>query len=365
MTKLVFDSTVIDDRELAKQYGIEISNRSVELRGMSCKEAEYIQTYPLLNGPDLSLNRLLWNKLTRADAWQVSTCKRDELWIELQEIATLPAFPYAWRVPGKSVQELQKAYAATFWGIQFVPEGPLRILQAGSMAGHEPTLMKCLDDSRKILVIDLLLDCARNIKEAGLETCIASIFALPLPGESFDCVYNNNVMEHLYNQVDSAIIEIHRVLKPGGTFSFVMPIESNPSNPDLEFQIRNLGKSRNWRLVDPGHPWKTDLYDINSRLKKSGFQNIRFAFRIEDAQYYARRRNLNILRSPLFLSLVQKLYLAFEENRFFQEIESRARKYLNFYRFMAWRQKLRDWLGLPNRQIETLQVLVFTQKRPQ
>ena len=67
MTKLVFDSIVINDRELVKQYGIEISDRSVELRDMSSKEAEYIQTYPLLNGPDLSLNRLLWNKLTRTD----------------------------------------------------------------------------------------------------------------------------------------------------------------------------------------------------------------------------------------------------------------------------------------------------------
>ena len=166
--------------------------------------------------------------------------------------------------------------------------------------------MKCLDDSRKILVIDLLSDCARNIKEAGLETCVASIFALPLLGESFECVYNNNVMEHLYNQVDSAIIEIHRVLKPGGIFSFVMPIEANPSNPDLEFQTRNLGKSRNWWLVDPGHPWKTDLYDINSRLKKSGFQNIRFAFRIEEAQYYARSRNRDIHRSTLFLSCYKR-----------------------------------------------------------
>lgn len=363
MTKLAFESTLINDRELAKQYGIEISARSVELSGISSKEAEYIQTYPLLNGPDLALNRLLWNKLTRTDVWQVSTCKRDELSIELQEVVTLPSFPETWRVSVRSAQELQIAYAATLWGIQFIPEGPFRILQAGSMSGHEPTLMKCLNDSRKIVAIDLILDCARNIKKAGLETCNASIFALPLLSESFDCVYNNNVMEHLYNQVDSAIIEIHRVLKAGGIFSFVMPIESNPSNPDLEFQTRNLGKSRNWWLVDPSHPWKTDLYDINYRLKKYGFQNIRFVFRNEDVRLCARRRNRIIHRSTLFLRLLQKLYLVFEEDLFFHEIESRARKYLHFYRFMAWRQKLHDWLDLPNRHIETLQVLVFAQKR--
>ena len=356
-----FRSANVSDRELAEQYGIEISERSVELCGISPLEAAYIQTYPLLNGPDLALNRLLWSRLASMDVWKVATREREELRIEVQEAAMLPPFPNGWRVPGESVRELHTAYAATLWGMQFVPEGPLRILQAGSMAGHEPTLMKCLDGSRKILVIDLLVACARNAREAGLETSVASIFALPLRSESYDCVYNNNVMEHLYNHVDSALTEIHRVLKPGGIFSFVIPVETNPSNPDLAFQLHSLGKSRNWWLVDPSHPWKTDLYDTSYRLKKAGFHNIRFAFRVEDIQGYKSRQKGRLVRRSLFSRLLEKSYLAFEESLFFHELEARMRKLLHVYRFLAYRSKLRDWLGLPNRHVETLQVLVVAQ----
>jgi SAM-dependent methyltransferase len=284
------------------------------------------------------------------------------LCIEVQQAHALPPFPDAWQLVGKSLSELQKAYERTLWGVQFVPQGPLRILQAGSMAGHEPALMRCLDFSRSILVIDLLLDCARNSKEIGFEASVASIFALPMYSETFDCVYNNNVIEHLYGRVDAAFIEIHRVLKPGGIFSFVMPIETNPSNPDLAFQTSNLGRTRNWWLADPTHPWKTDLYDIHYRLKTAGFQNIRFAFRNEDIENYRQLKESRNRRRTFFSRVLEKLYLAFEESLFFQELESDARKLFHFYHFKSFRRKIPDWLGLPNRHIETLQVLVFAEK---
>ncbi len=45
---------------------------------------------------------------------------------------------------------------------------------------------------------------------------------LPFPGESFDLVVNNQVMEHVAD-LDSELAEIHRVLKPGGTVLSIFP----------------------------------------------------------------------------------------------------------------------------------------------
>lgn len=60
-------------------------------------------------------------------------------------------------------------------------------------------------------------------KPASIETKIcADIRALPLPDDSCDLVTANMVVEHLEDPVRQ-FREIHRVLKPGGTFLFHTP----------------------------------------------------------------------------------------------------------------------------------------------
>jgi SAM-dependent methyltransferase len=45
---------------------------------------------------------------------------------------------------------------------------------------------------------------------------------IPFPPCTFDIVINNQVMEHV-NDIDAALFEIHRVLKPGGTLLSLFP----------------------------------------------------------------------------------------------------------------------------------------------
>jgi SAM-dependent methyltransferase len=49
--------------------------------------------------------------------------------------------------------------------------------------------------------------------------------AIPFPVEMFDVVVNNQVMEHV-NDLDAALSEIHRVLKPGGMLLSLFPDDS-------------------------------------------------------------------------------------------------------------------------------------------
>lgn len=63
----------------------------------------------------------------------------------------------------------------------------------------------------------------------------ASIFDSALPASSFDAVVVLSGLHHLHPRVGDAIDEIHRVLKPGGTFCFSEPHAG--SAPDM---IRRL-----------------------------------------------------------------------------------------------------------------------------
>lgn len=54
---------------------------------------------------------------------------------------------------------------------------------------------------------------------------VASLLALPFPDQSADTVYAGHVLEHLdyHLEVPDALVEIRRVLTPGGSAVFVTP----------------------------------------------------------------------------------------------------------------------------------------------
>ena len=79
---------------------------------------------------------------------------------------------------------------------------------------------------------------------------------LSFPGESFDAVYADNVLEHAYD-VTATLSEIHRVLRSGGVL--VAAIPSDGRNPQ--------------RVCD-NHTWKTVPHEVRERLRFAGFQDI-------------------------------------------------------------------------------------------
>jgi SAM-dependent methyltransferase len=219
------------------------------------------------------------------------------------------------------------------------------------MEGAEPILMRTLWGDREYYTLDILVENAAALKRHGFLACVADIYHLPYASESFDVVYNNNVMEHLYNDVAECFRGIFDILRPGGLLYFVMPTEMNSTNPDVDWQTKYVGRSYNWWLVDPGHPWKTDLHDIQARLLAAGFERPTFAYYEE---HLSRRRY-----SKGRISWLKRIFEAFEGSLFVQWVESQIRDVTRFYRYLGFRKRLRDLLRLPNRQEETLQVAVL------
>lgn len=50
--------------------------------------------------------------------------------------------------------------------------------------------------------------------------------AMPFPDATFDCIYGNGVLHHV--ELEPALREISRVLKPGGVAVFIEPLSHNP-----------------------------------------------------------------------------------------------------------------------------------------
>jgi SAM-dependent methyltransferase len=118
---------------------------------------------------------------------------------------------------------------------------------------------------------------------------------LPFGTGSVDCVYSSHVLEHLsFEDCLVALLEVHRVLRPGGVFRSVLP--------DLECEVRRylesaeedrasafmrstlMGTERRDRgiggvlragLGNSKHLWMWDYRSLASRLRQAGFVDVR------------------------------------------------------------------------------------------
>jgi SAM-dependent methyltransferase len=91
-----------------------------------------------------------------------------------------------------------------------------------------PTLAQCAP--RRILGIDISATAIADAKaryESVAEFSVMDGHRLALADASLDVVVGRAILHHL--EFDTAIAEIHRVLKPGGHALFVEPLRDNPA----------------------------------------------------------------------------------------------------------------------------------------
>lgn len=98
----------------------------------------------------------------------------------------------------------------------FVADFPTpRILVAGCGGGHEAVVLQRRFNA-SVDAIDLELQVFPEHREApGITYQAASVCGLPFPDNSFSAVFYHHVIEHVDDPAQS-LIEIHRVLAPGG-----------------------------------------------------------------------------------------------------------------------------------------------------
>ena len=131
-------------------------------------------------------------------------------------------------------------------------------------------LLKKLRRCREIIYfgIDISLDSYRFEKyfRNDQNVALASVTKIPVEDNSFDIVVSTEVLEHI-SQIDKAIKEIYRVLKPGGSF-FV----SIPNNYCYKYKIKgpHADHCNNWTYRE----FLTYILNFGFELVKSTMRGI-------------------------------------------------------------------------------------------
>jgi SAM-dependent methyltransferase len=129
-----------------------------------------------------------------------------------------------------------------------------QVLEA--MCGGGLTTQTLLDRGAEVTGLDISEACIESFRRRWPEcrTACASIAQSGLPSEAFDAIVVVGGLHHLQPDVDPAVEEIHRLLKPGGSLCFFEPHAG--SLPDLvrqQWYKRDMMFGRNEAAIDLDH----------------------------------------------------------------------------------------------------------------
>jgi SAM-dependent methyltransferase len=116
--------------------------------------------------------------------------------------------------------------------------------------------------------IDLLEIAKANCSASNVRYEIQDACALAYPGATFDSVVGSSILHHL--EIEPAVREIYRVLKPGGTIYFTEP---NMLNPQIAIQKNVPWVKR--KLGDSPDESAFFRWPLRRLLERTGYRDVR------------------------------------------------------------------------------------------
>ncbi len=296
---------------------------------------ENVQSYPFINSKDKNINTEVINDL-----------KSDKL--EIRELSF---------DPGKSIinwdnKEAQKNFIYKFfedkiktlqlekiisketikhailrfgWKFEKINFNKKTILSLGSGDGIELFFLRLKFPESKIYAVDWTNNIDSKIL-SGLEVNFEkeNIYDyLKKKENTFDFIYSSYLLEHSYN-VNFLLTLINKSLVSDGILASNLPLISFFGTPYYNFLKKSLvDKNINQidgGLIDLGHPWKTNEYDLYKTLENSGFKEINIYGNAYQVVPHTRitmhefirsanlRFKLNIFFIKPFKSIINKLF---------------------------------------------------------
>jgi ubiquinone/menaquinone biosynthesis C-methylase UbiE len=153
-------------------------------------------------------------------------------------------------------------------------------LDVATGAGHTAAIFA--PHVAKVVASDLtpeMLEQAKKLADekalANMETAIADAEALPFPDKSFDLV-TCRIAPHHFPSIAQFLAEVHRVLKPGGTFALVDNVapdsETTPGFSADELKAAGAAYNAFEKLRDPSHGRALDTAEWLALMAKAGLE---------------------------------------------------------------------------------------------
>ena len=117
---------------------------------------------------------------------------------------------------------------------------------------------------KKVTGLDISPDMAKHADECMDEIVFAPYEKMPFADNSFDAVVCRQGLQ--FAELDKAIPEIYRVLKPGGTVTLCHLTACNDTDRELTFAIQKLRNPARRNYLMPG--------DISDCLRRQGFNDV-------------------------------------------------------------------------------------------
>ncbi len=147
--------------------------------------------------------------------------------------------------------------------------GSGRVLDVGTGEGQVARALRASGD--EVLGIDPIAEMVREAanRPPGIPVAQAGAAALPFADASFDAALACLVFEHI-DDVDGAIADVARVLRPGGTFLFLLnhPLLQTPDSGWIDDQI----------LEPPEQYWRIGPYLIEQATIEEVQKNVFIRF---------------------------------------------------------------------------------------
>jgi len=119
------------------------------------------------------------------------------------------------------------------------------------------------------LSMDLLAQARQRLaNRVNVRLLCGNAEQMPFPADRFDAVYGSSVLHHL--DLDRALLEVHRVLRPGGRLVFAEP---NILNPQVALMF-HLGLTKRYFGVSPDE-MAFSRFRARSALRGAGFRRAR------------------------------------------------------------------------------------------
>jgi SAM-dependent methyltransferase len=171
----------------------------------------------------------------------------------------------------------------------------------GAMA---PVLVKFIDRSSRLIGVDMV-DFHPSLANSGIRLLKNDLSHIEVEDGSVDMVISRCVLEHIVD-VSNVYKEIHRILKPGGTFLFLVPNLWNYNSVVSCIIPNSLHKFVVEKLTGrPGHDTFPTYYETNTRRAITFFSRDN-GFEVLSLEYYGQFPY--ILGFSKFLSLMGIYY---------------------------------------------------------